>query len=109
MLRKRNILFIFNANKYYVYAIHLWGLKMDKRFVVITEIFVDGIKVSRRREEKDKINKTERNQLIKTYDNIYRNEKMKAMDIYSKISITLKEIYNIILSERSIMRVLKKD
>ena len=81
---------------------------MEKRFVVITEIFYDGEKISRHRIEKFLLERGERNQIIKTLYLELENQKVGSMDIYSKISVQLKEKFGLSLSERSIMRAIKK-
>jgi hypothetical protein len=76
-------------------------------FVVITEIFYKNEKISRRRLEKSELSKEERNQLIQTLF-YHKYGKMNVMDIYSFICINLKEQYHIQVSERSVMRAIKK-
>lgn len=81
---------------------------MEQEFVVITEIYFDGEKISRSRIMKKYLSTNERDQLIRTMYNFLLNQKIGYMDVYSKISILLKERYQIKLSERSIMRSIKK-
>jgi len=74
-------------------------------FLVVTEIYFQGIKVSRCKCEKDDLLKHERNQVIRT---IFLDEQSKGelrrLDIYAKIEVILKEKYDIQFSDRSIMR-----
>ena len=80
------------------------------KFVVITEIYFEGEKVSRKRREKDKLDNYERNQLIQT---IFINHKSKGekflMDIYSLLVLELEEKYGIKISERQAMRMIRKE
>jgi hypothetical protein len=84
------------------------GVSMEKNFIVITEIYFKDEKISRSRVSKSELDSSERDQLIRTLFYVYQNQKIHAMDIYSKISLDLKEKFQIILSERSIMRAVKK-
>jgi hypothetical protein len=84
------------------------GVVMEQKFVVITEIYFDGEKISRSRQAKEYLDTNERDQLIRTMYNILLNQKIRYMDIYANISISLKEKYGIEISERSIMRSIKK-
>jgi len=74
-------------------------------FTVITEIYFQGVKISRCKCEKNDLLKHERNQVIRT---IFLDEQgkgeLRRLDIYSKIEAILQEKYNIQFSDRSIMR-----
>jgi hypothetical protein len=80
---------------------------MDKQYVIITEIYFEGKKISRERIQKEELNLKERNQIIRTiYNEIFG--KMKRMDIYSYISIFMKEKHGVEISERTIMRIIEE-
>ena len=78
-------------------------------FIVVREIYFNGVKVSRQREEKKRLNNGERDQLTRS---LCQKEMAKSMDgkmtLYNKLEIELKETYNIEVSERTIMRALKE-
>jgi hypothetical protein len=78
---------------------------MEKKWVIITEIYYEDKKISRERLQKSEINSRHRNQIIRTVFNSVFG-KMKMMDVYSYISLFLMEKYNIQISERSIMRII---
>jgi len=80
------------------------------KFVVITEIYFEGEKVSRKRREKDQLDNYERNQLMQTiFVNLKAEGKYFLMDIYSMLVLELEEKYGIKISERQAMRMLKKE
>jgi hypothetical protein len=81
---------------------------MDKRFVIITEIYSGSEKISRSRVVKSYLDEHERNQIIRTLFN-QRYGMMNIMDIYSSICVELNEKYGINICERTVMRVLKKN
>lgn len=86
------------------------GLKQMSNYVVITEIYCEGEKVSRKRREKVKLDNYERNQLIQTiFINLKSQGKYYLMDIYSMLVTELEEKHGIRISERQAMRMLKKD
>ena len=78
-----------------------------KNFVVVTEIYFQGIKVSRSKCEKNDLFPSERNQLIKT---LFLQEQAKGelrrLDIYTKIEAILRDRFNINFSERSVLRII---
>jgi hypothetical protein len=78
---------------------------MDKKWVIITEIYFGDKKISRERILTDEINGKHRDQIIRSIFNSVFG-RMKMMDVYSYISMFLMEKYNIQISERSIMRVI---
>ena len=81
---------------------------MAKNFVVITKIYYGTEQLSRRRKEKAELEIWERNELIMSMFSQILNKSNKSMaDIYSQISVQLKERFGITLSEDQIMRVTK--
>lgn len=106
-LMKNNVYIV--GNKILHICNKVRGETMCNKFVVITEIFCGVEKISRRREVKEKLNNMERNQVIKTLYSLYKNERLRQMDVYAKIYTTLKEKYDIDLSERTIIRVVKRE
>ena len=77
-----------------------------KDFIVITEIYYKTIQISKTRRAKEKLSKQERDYLIQSmYSNLFG--KMGLVEIYTEISVKIKEIYNIKVSERTIQRSLK--
>jgi hypothetical protein len=81
---------------------------MSENFVVITEIYYGVEKLSRIRQEKKELEIWERNHIIVTMFNQKLTKKNQGlMEIYSEISVELKEHFGIVISEDQIMRVLK--
>ena len=76
--------------------------------MVITEIYYGVEKLSRIRQEKKELEIWERNHIIVTMFNQKLTKKNQGlMEIYSEISVELKEHFGIVISEDQIMRVLK--
>ena len=75
-------------------------------WVVVTEIFFNGIKVSRCNRDKNELDNVERNQLVQTlFLQLHAKGDMRRGEIYTKIETLLKENFNIIFSDRSVMRI----
>jgi hypothetical protein len=90
-----------------IFTIPNGGL-MNKRFVVITEIYFNDQKISRSRVMRKRLKPNERNQLIRTlFNQLYGL--VNIMDIYSAICVELSEKYEIIICERTVMRALKEN
>ena len=80
--------------------------QQENTFFVVTEIYFNNQKVSISREYKKELSKHERNKIVKTMFHQERAKgKYRLMDIYTKIEVQLKEVYNIFLCDRSVMRI----
>ena len=79
----------------------------DCKFVVITEIYYNGIKVSRHRCEKKTLYDVERNQLIRTlFLQKQASGNYLRKEIYKQLEADLIDDFQIDLSKRSIMRII---